>query len=109
MRKKKPDTRLGKELLESETKSRLKKFLDSVGVYWFMPVQGGYGASSVDFLCCWKGEFHAIETKRQGVSTPTPRQRNVMAKMRKSGASTWLVTLDTAGELKWIKQDDACN
>lgn len=29
-----------------------------------MPVPGGYGGQSVDFLCCVNGRFVAIETKR---------------------------------------------
>ena len=89
---------------EGRTKHLLKKFLDAQGVYYFMPVQTGYGRSSVDFLCCDKGIFFAIETKRPGVNKPTTRQSLVMQEMRKAGATTYVVTLDERENLIWWKQ-----
>lgn len=34
--------------------------------YIFMPVQTGYGARTLDYLCCINGRFVAIETKAPG-------------------------------------------
>ena len=48
---------------EGKLKDQVKKYLDSLGAYYFMPVQMGYGSTAVDFLCCVKGRFVAIETK----------------------------------------------
>lgn len=97
-----------KGLLESETKAKLRKHIaETPHTYQFWPVQGGYGASTVDCLAWWEGEPHAIECKRQFVEKPSARQRNVMAEMRKAGVYTWVVTLDENAELKWIKQTDA--
>lgn len=48
---------------EDQVKRAIKQYLDSLGAYWFCPVQMGYGARTVDFLCCVKGHFVAVEAK----------------------------------------------
>jgi len=48
---------------ESKLKDHVKAYLDERGAYYFMPVQMGFGAATVDFLCCVQGRFVAIETK----------------------------------------------
>ena len=48
---------------EGKLKAQVKAYLDERGAYYFMPVQTGFGAATVDFLCCVKGHFVAIETK----------------------------------------------
>lgn len=53
-------------ILEKEVKDRVKRHLKKHGAYWFMPVQTGYGATTLDFLVCHRGRFLAIETKRPG-------------------------------------------
>jgi hypothetical protein len=58
---------------EGILKDEVKKFFDALGAYCFMPVQSGYGKQGVDFFCCVKGLFIAIETKAPG-KEPTPRQ-----------------------------------
>lgn len=61
---------------EGRVKKKVKAHLDAIGAYYFMPVQTGYGKSTLDFLCCWRGLFFAIETKRGGKDL-TPRQKDV--------------------------------
>ena len=39
-------------MLERHVKEALKKYLKEIGAYYFMPVQTGYGAATVDFLVC---------------------------------------------------------
>lgn len=53
---------------EGAVKDDVKKLLDSYGerLYYFMPVQQGYGRRGLDFFVCFKGMFLAIETKRKG-------------------------------------------
>jgi len=53
---------------EGITKNEIKGLLDSYGdkLYYFMPVQMGYGRRTVDFLICFRGLFIAIEAKRRG-------------------------------------------
>jgi hypothetical protein len=86
---------------EGRVKAKLKKQLVAYGYYqeWHVPV--GYGKQGVDCLVCAHGRFIAIECKREGIETPTPRQAAVMREMRKAGALTYLVTMQD-GELKWI-------
>ena len=48
---------------EGKLKDQVKAYLDERGAYYFMPVQMGLGAATVDFLCCVKGRFVAVETK----------------------------------------------
>lgn len=49
---------------EADVKEAVKKVLNEVGAYWFMPVQTGYGVKGIpDFVCCVKGRFFAVETK----------------------------------------------
>lgn len=91
---------------EGRTKAKLKAYLLERDAYAFWPVQTGYGASTVDCIVCDRGKFVGIECKREGVEEPSARQKIAMKQMRRAGAITWLVTLDEAGELKWIKIDD---
>lgn len=79
---------------EGRVKAAVKAYLKMVGAYWFMPVQGGYGAASLDFLVCWQGRFIAIETKRPGMRM-TPRQVMTSEQMRAAGAVV-LVVDDTS-------------
>lgn len=53
---------------EGDVKSRVKEILDSYGprLYYFMPVQQGYGQRGLDIFACFKGMFLAIELKRVG-------------------------------------------
>lgn len=51
---------------EERVKGRVKKLLKKYGAYYFMPVQSGFGAASLDFLGCHQGRFFAVETKAPG-------------------------------------------
>ena len=70
--------------LEAILKKQVKQFLTDCGAYFFMPVQTGYGRTTVDFLCCIDGRFVAIETKAKG-KTPTPLQLIVLGQIREAG------------------------
>jgi len=48
---------------ENLVKREIKRGLTARGIWFFMPVQTGYGRRSVDFICCWQGLFLAIEAK----------------------------------------------
>jgi hypothetical protein len=83
---------------ESKVKAKLKDYLKQHNAYYFMPVQTGYGATSLDFLVCWNGEFKAYECKAAGKEL-TPRQRLVAQQIRAAGGMAYKVTLTTSGEL----------
>lgn len=60
---------------EGKIKDAVKKILLEHGVLWYMPVQQGYGAQSLDFLCWTKqGYPFVIETKADPTKKPTQRQ-----------------------------------
>lgn len=78
---------------EGRVKKKLKAYLDGAGIYYYMPVPGGYGRPTVDFLCCQCGQFIAIETKA-GKNKLTALQEHAMHEMAQAGAQCWLVTLE---------------
>jgi hypothetical protein len=85
---------------EGKVKDKIKKLLDRYeeNLYYFMPVQMGLGSRTVDFLCCANGRFFSIEAKAKAGRT-TRLQERVMERMRRSGATTFLIvgTDDTEG------------
>jgi hypothetical protein len=91
--------------LESKVKAKLRSWLEARKAYWFMPVQTGYGAATLDFLCCIEGRFIACETKRPGKHL-TPRQFLVAALIRAAGGTVYRVTLNDDGDLVFEEQID---
>ena len=79
---------------EGRVKAALKKYL-GLGTYWFMPVQTGYGATSLDFLVCLHGKFVGYECKAPGKKL-TPRQEHVARQIWAAGGSAFKVTLVNA-------------
>lgn len=77
---------------EGKLKDRVKLWLKQRQAYFFMPVQTGYGAQTVDFLCCvpqWHNggriaRFVGIETKAPG-KKPTPRQELCLKQIAEAG------------------------
>ncbi len=69
---------------EAKAKQRIKKLLNKYGVYSHMPVQNGMGAPTLDFICCYKGLYLAIEAKAPG-KKPTTRQLKTMEQIAKAG------------------------
>jgi hypothetical protein len=52
---------------EAVVKDAVKKELAARGIWFYMPVQGGFGVVGIpDFICCWQGRMLAIETKAPG-------------------------------------------
>ena len=90
---------------EGIIKQKIKKLLDTYGehLYVFMPVPGGYGARTVDYLGCMKGVFFAVEAKRPGKG-PTAMQEGTLEKVRDAGGITFVVNDDASlAELKrWL-------
>src|SRR5208282_5047456 len=59
--------------------------------YYFMPVQTGLGATTLDYLGCCAGHFFAIETKKDNKSKLTPRQLITKAKIEAVSGTVFLV------------------
>lgn len=82
---------------ESLLKTKVKRYLDTLSPlpYRYMPVPSGYGAQTLDFLCCINGRFVGIETKSRG-KKPTPRQEQCMAQIIAAGGRAfWCDSYDS--------------
>lgn len=70
---------------EGKIKHDISKALTRDGVYYFMPVQNGYGAAGLDYHCYLQGDGHAIaffiEAKRPGKDV-TDRQGELIEEHR---------------------------
>jgi len=82
---------------EGKVKDKIKKILKDFGVYWHCPVQNGLGAPSLDFICCYKGKYIAIEAKAPG-KKPTPRQEITINDIRKAGGTVLVISGDDGFE-----------
>lgn len=76
---------------EGKVKKSVSKVLSKYkSLYVFMPVPGGFGASSLDYLLCVNGRFLAIETKAPG-KKPTDRQNKLIAEIRRAGGTALVI------------------
>lgn len=77
--------------LEADVKKKVSAYLDSLGIYWRMPVPFGYGKSGLDYEGCLCGWFFAIETKAPGFWL-TPRQRHTAREIYLSGGAVFVIS-----------------
>ena len=75
---------------EGKVKAKVKELLKEHGAYWHCPVQNGMGAPSLDFVCCHRGLYFAIETKA-GNKQPTTRQEITINQIRLAGGLAFVV------------------
>jgi hypothetical protein len=78
---------------EGRVKEAVRKFLKERGVWYYQPVQNGMGVVGIpDFICCWRGQFIAIETKAPGkVAKTTPNQDRVLQAIFEHGGYAMVV------------------
>lgn len=88
-------------------KDAVKKVLNKHkgSVYYFMPVQRGYGKPSLDFLGFFRGLGFAIETKRPG-EVPTPRQEQTIEDIQAGDARVFVIDGDTSELEEWLEEVD---
>lgn len=77
--------RKSEAITEADVKAQVKDYLNGINAFWFMPVQMGYGTTSIDFLGCYRGWFFGIETKRPGKSECTGRQARTIKEINEAG------------------------
>ena len=75
---------------EGRLKNKVKAVLKEHGAYWHCPVQNGMGSPSLDFVCCHRGAYFAIETKA-GNKKPTPRQETTINQIREAGGLAFVI------------------
>ena len=82
---------------EGKVKARVKALLDAKGknLFYWMPVQSGYGRATLDFVGSYHGQFFAIETKAPG-KKPTARQQLIIKEMEEAGGQVFTIW-DTDG------------
>ena len=114
-------SRVGSKKLERSVKQDVIAVLTAPDIYYFMPVQMGYGASGLDFHCAIVVRNMCIafwvETKRTDPKTGvyselTDRQEKLVADLRGRMKAKVLVIYNWAGvqELKeWIAKMRSLN
>lgn len=76
---------------EAKVKDKIKKILKEHNIYYAMPMGTGYGNAGVpDFLCCFRGNFLAIEAKANGGKTTALQDKNIR-EIHLSGGQAWIV------------------
>lgn len=77
---------------EGKVKRQVSKVLRTYApkVYYFMPVQGGYGSAALDYHGACEGRAFAIETKAPGKKL-TPRQEATKRDMEAAGMKVFVV------------------
>lgn len=90
----------GSSTPEAKVKQGIKKLLDSLGVWYFMPVAGPYSVHGIpDFVCCWDGLFLAIEAKAPGkLANVTVHQQRKIDQINSAGGVA--VAVDNVTSLK---------
>lgn len=82
-------------MLERDVKKRVSALLslamEHEPIYVWMPVITGFGKRSLDYICCVKGQFVAIETKATG-EWLRPDQRQRARDILKSGARVFIIS-----------------
>jgi len=84
---------------EGKVKDAVKKVLKTRDIWFFMPMQNGFGVVGIpDFICCWKGQFLAIETKAPGKrAQTTANQKRTIEEIKSHGG--WAIVVDDAKQV----------
>lgn len=75
---------------EGRVKRAITKMLQHYDVYYHMPVPGGYGDSTLDYVGCAAGKFFGIEAKAPG-KAPTKLQELTLNRMQRAGGATFVI------------------
>jgi hypothetical protein len=75
---------------EGKVKAAVKRRLNRANAYYFMPVQTGYGAPTLDFLGFHRGDGYAIETKALGKKL-TKRQEVIAHEIELTGTPVFVI------------------
>ena len=88
---------------EAKIKAKVTKLLQQVtDLYYWMPVPSGYGASTLDYVGCYRGLYFSIETKAPG-KHPTARQSLVIGSIHRAGGKVFVIDSDNLSELEdWL-------
>lgn len=84
---------------EGRVKNTVKnKILIPNGVWFFMPVQSGYGRRELDFICALpSGRIFFIETKAPGAGKLTEPQQFLVRQHREAGRRVFIIDGEEGG------------
>ena len=87
---------------EGRVKEAVKKYLKSIGAYYYMPQSNGMGrVGAPDFIVCYRGRFYAIETKAPGKRGNTsPNQDREIAAI--NAAEGVALVIDDVSQLEGV-------
>lgn len=92
---------------EGKVKAKVSGLLKATpGIYYHMPVPGGFGGTTLDYIGCHRGRFFAIETKKPG-GKPTDRQKQIISQIEQTGGKTFVIDGDTTELELWLKDHHA--
>jgi len=85
---------------EKKVKNAVRKVLDRLGIYHFMPPGMGLGRSGIpDIIRCYNGRFIAIECKAVKGKTTTLQERELQL-IKDSGGFTFVAREDNLEEME---------
>lgn len=86
---------------EAKVKLKVRKLLDELEAYYFLPVSNGMGVMGIfDFVCCVNTVFVGIECKSDAKKKPTSLQTRNAKRAQAAGAVVFLAHIDNLTELK---------
>jgi Holliday junction resolvase len=97
---------------ESKVKAKLRKHLDALGIYHFMPAANGFGRAGIpDIIGCAGGQFVAFECKAGKGKTTALQDREIQ---RIQGHKGWAFIInednvDKVEELLRMEKQRATN
>lgn len=85
--------------------SRRQEWYDNPAGWYYMPVSNGMGVHGIpDFVCCWRGQFLAIEAKAPGKRDNTSTNQD--DRLREiSSAGGVAIVVDDVSQLEEIFDD----
>ena len=87
---------------EAKVKAGVRKILDTLGVYHFMPPANGFGRAGIpDIIGCMDGHFIAIECKA-GKGKTTALQDRELNYILNAGGTTFVARETNLLELKML-------
>jgi hypothetical protein len=85
-----PEGRI-KKAVDLVLEEREKAFLSAPIIWWYKPVQQGFGKRALDYVGCIRGRFFAIETKAPGEEL-TRLQKLTAFSMCMAGGAVWIIS-----------------
>ena len=87
---------------EAKVKTAVRKLLDSLNIYHFMPPANGFGRAGIpDIVGCMDGHFIAIECKA-GKGQTTPLQDRELNAILNAGGTVFIAREHNLDDLKLL-------